>query len=165
MARNPEKSASNLYESFHRYAPKKIGEFNPSFAIPSHVHKQGKSINVLYRSTKVDPETLKKPRKPVDYIHDHEPGVHTYLTKGAGERVAVPAWIRELAAITLLGQCLGFEFENPDGKVVNAEGRAPLPELYATPNGKALLVIDGKRTLIALMWGGKLDVEPRGIVG
>ena len=133
MARNPEKAASNLYESFHRYAPKKIGEFDHRFAIPSHVFKQGKAVNVLYRSSKIDPETLKKPRKPVDYIHDHDPGVHTYLTKGEGTRVAVPEWIRELEALTLLGQCLGFAFQNSDGKEVSAEGRKPLPELYASP--------------------------------
>jgi len=160
-----EKSASNLYEAFHRYPPRKIGEFNSSFKIPPRVFKQGKSINVLYRSGKVDPETLKKPRNPVDYIHDHDPGVCTYLVDGDGDDVAVPHWIRDVDALVLIGKCLGFAFEGPDGESVEAQGKQPLPELYATTNGRALLVIDGKRTLIAIIWGGKLDVEPRGIVG
>jgi hypothetical protein len=32
-------------------------------------------------------------------------------------------------------------------------------------DGKALVVVQGKRKVLALIWGGKLDVEPRGIVG
>lgn len=156
-----------LYEAFHRYPPKKIGEFDPRFAIPSHVYKQGQSINILYRSGKVDPETLKKPKKPVDYIHDHEHGCCTYLptSERGGDRVEVPDWIREVEGLELLGLCLGFKFEGPDGPV-EAEGAAPLPELYAHPDdGAALFVVQGKRDLIAIIWGGTLRVEPRGIVG
>jgi hypothetical protein len=166
MARDPEELAAGLYEDFHRYPPRKVGEFGAGFKIPDRVHRQGKSINVLYRSGKVDPETLKKPRKPVDYIHEHDSkGVTTYLTKGDGPGASTPDWLRDADALVLLGSCLGFAFEGPRGKLVTAEGRAPLPELYATTNGKALLVIQGKRDLIALVWGGKLNVEPRGIVG
>ncbi len=160
-----EKKARHLYEAFHRYEPRKIGEFHPDFVIPNRAFKQGKAIDVLYRSSKVDPETLKKPRKPVDYIHEHDPGVFTYLPDGAGKDVATPAWIRDADALVLLGQCLGFKFDGPNGKVVSAEGREPLPELYTTENGKALFVIQGKRQLIAIIWGGGLNVEPRGIVG
>ena len=160
-----EKKASHLYEAFHRYKPRKIGAFNPSFVVPPHVFKQGKAIDVLYRSSKVDPETLKKPRKPVDYIHEHDPGVFTYLPEGEGDRIETPSWIRDIDALVLLGKCLGFKFKDPDGKVVGAEGREPLPELYTTENGKALFVIQGKHQLIAIIWGGGLNVEPRGIVG
>lgn len=159
-----KKKAADLYEAFHRYEPKKIGEFHPSFIIPSHVYKQGPSVNVMYRSGKVDPSTLKKPRKPVDYIHDHDKGVNTYLVKGEGQRVETPGWIQELAALTLIGQCLGFAFKDPEGKLVEAEGKRPLPELYAAPNGRALLVVEGKSKLVAIIYGGRLDVEPRGIV-
>jgi hypothetical protein len=162
-----ESAATNLYEAFHRHPPRKIGEFSSRFTIPSHVYKQGRSINVLYRSRKVDPETLKAPRGPVDYIHDHKKGVVTYLVDGDGDgdRVATPPWIRDLDALVLLGECLGFKFEAPDGSVVEAKGKRPMPELYATTNGKALVVVQDKREVIALIWGGKLDVEPRGIVG
>lgn len=160
-----EKKASNLYEAFHRYPPRKVGEFDPSFKIPEYVFKQGRSIDILYRSNKVDPETLKKPRKPVDYIHEHDAGVATYLPTGTGERIRTPDWICNADALVLLGKCLGFKFEGPDGKLVEAEGASPLPELYTTVDGKALVIVDDKCSLIAIMWGGKLGVEPRGIVG
>jgi hypothetical protein len=160
-----EKAARNLYEAFHRHPPRKIGEFAPSFVIPHRVFKQGKAIDVLYRSNKVDPETLKTPRRPVDYIHEHDPGVFTYLAEGDGTSVATPHWVRDADALVLLGKCLGFKFTGPDGELVEAQGKNPLPELYATTNGKALLVIDDKCSLIAVMWGGELGVEPRGIVG
>lgn len=159
-----EKKAARLYEDFHRYKPRKVGEFDPSFEIPSHLIKQGKSVDILYRSSKVDPETLKKPRRPIDYIHEHDSGVVTYLPDGEGDRIATPSWIREIDALVLLGKCLGFKFEGPNGKIVEAEGKSPLPELYTTVDGKALLVVDDKCILIAIMWGGRLGVEPRGIV-
>lgn len=175
MSKAPS-SATDLYEAFHRYPPKKVGEFAPGFRIPPRARKQGRAIDVLYRSTKVDPETLKQPRKPVDYIHEHDPGVITCLTGstypkwraqdgGAGEFVEVPGFLREANALVLLGQCLGFKFEDPDGNAIEATGDAPLPELYTTTNGRALLVVQSKREIIALMWGGRLSVEPRGIVG
>lgn len=164
MAPGPKKAAA-LYEAFHRHPPRKVGEFHSSFAIPDHLFKQGSSVDVLYRSTKVDPETLKKPRKPVDYIHEHDPGVATYFADGDGERIATPAWIRDIDALVLLGDFLGCKFKDQAGKIIEIEGTKPLPELYATVDGKALVVVDGKRTLIAIVWGGKLGVEPRGIVG
>jgi hypothetical protein len=154
-----------IYEGFHRFAPRKVGEFHPRFKLPSRVNKQGPSVDVLYRSDKTDPETFKKPRKPQDYIHEHDSkGVYTYLPRGPGELIETPDWIRDAKALSCLGKCLGFKFKR-DGKVVEAVGKDPLPELYTTANGKALIIIQGKRDVLALVWGGKLDVEPRGIVG
>jgi hypothetical protein len=63
-----------------------------------------------------------------------------------------------------LGQCLGFEYESPSG-AIEAVTEPPLPELYTITTGRALLVIQGKRRICALIWGGKLRVESRGIVG
>lgn len=159
------KKAVAIYEGFHRFEPRKVGEFHPSFKLPSRVNKQGESIDVLYRSDKVDPETLKKPRRALDYIHEHDSkGVFTYLPRGPGELVEVPDWIRDTKALAKLGDCLGFKFKR-DGKTVTAKGKKPLPELYCTPNGRALIIVQDKRDVLALVWGGKLDVEPRGIVG
>jgi hypothetical protein len=50
-----------------------------------------------------------------------------------------------------------------DGR--EAEGRAPLPDLCCTPDGKCLLVVQGKRKVLAMMWGGALGVFARGIDG
>lgn len=172
MTQNAD-DAAELYEDFHQYEPVKIGQFEAEFRLPQRVYKQGKALNVMYRSSKTDPETGKIPRKPVDYIHDHDSeGVTTYLVDGEGDVVEVPEWIRDATALTCLGKCLGFAFKDPDGKKVDAHGTAPLPELYAIQvrNGwfrkkAALLVIQDKREVIAVVWGGKLVVEPRGIVG
>lgn len=165
------RNATDLYEGFHRYEPRKIGEFAPSFEIPSRVFRQGRAIDVLYRSPKTDPETLKRPRKPIDYIHDHDSrGVTTYLANGDGDEIETPDWIRGAEALTSLGLCLAFTFEDPMGREVKAKGKQPLPELYALqvgwlPTRAALLVVQSKRDVIAIIWGGKLRVEPRGIVG
>lgn len=159
------KNAIAIYEGFHRFGPRKIGEFHPSLKLPSRANRQGESVDVLYRSDKVDPETLKNPRRALDYIHEHDSkGVFTYLPRGPGELVEVPNWIRNATALAKLGDCLGFKFKR-DGKVVTAKGKRPLPELYCTANGRALIVVQDKRDVLALIWGGKLDVEPRGIVG
>lgn len=163
MRRSPE--AIRLYEDFHRFEPKEIGYFKDGLCIPSHVYLQGPAINVMYRSDKIDPATLKKPRKPVDYIHEHEDGVHTYLVDGDGKRTEVPRWLVDCDTLVLMGGCLGFSFRDPNGDEVEAECKKPLPELYSTPNGKALLVIEKKSTIVAITWGGRLGVEPRGIVG
>lgn len=159
----PPKEALKLYERFHRYAPRDVGSFASSLTIPTHMRKAGPARWVTYRSAKIDPATLKKPRKPVDYIHEHDPDVFTYLPDGNG--YAVPAEFRDVKALVCLGICLGFSF-NEDGEEIEAEGRAPFPELYASPQGgKCLYVIENRANLVAMIWGGKLRVEGRGIVG
>lgn len=176
MRRNPHRSevgpAVDKYREFHRFDPKDIGPFEPDFSIPDEVVCVGRSLEVLYRSGKVDPETMRKPRRPLSYIHDHEAGVFTHLPawllpvpNDDVELVEVPYWIREAPALTLLGQCLGFAYQPEDGDRVDAEGTRPLPELYCTPDGRALLVVQDKREVLALVWGGTLGVEARGIVG
>lgn len=164
MDREAERAIA-IYEGFHRFSPRKVGEFHPSFKIPSRVNRQGPAVDVLYRSDKVDPETLKKPRSPQNYIHEHDSkGVMAYLPRGPGELVETPDWIREAKALSSLGQCLGLKFTR-DGKLVEGKATKPLPELYTTANGKALIIVQGKRDVLAIVWGGKLNVEPRGIVG
>jgi hypothetical protein len=67
--------------------------------------------------------------------------------------------------LTLLGQCLGFAYYDPESdQEIEAKVTQPFPELYSIPSGKALLVIQSKRTVLALIWGGRLGVEARGIV-
>jgi hypothetical protein len=154
-----------MFEAFHRFKPRVVGSFSPDFHVPAKMAKQGRAINVMYRSDKVDPATLKKPRRPVDYIHEHERGVHTYLTNTPGEMVEVPAWIREVDSLVLLGGCIGFTFDDPRGSEIEAHVNGKMPELYCTPDGRCLMVVQDKTSLIACMWGGSLGVEPRGIVG
>jgi hypothetical protein len=167
VKRIPEEAeeAVDKYVEFHRYEPRRIGEFPASFRIPTHLNRAGRNLHVTYRSGKVDPATLRKPKRPVDYIHEHDAGVVCYTADGDGPRVEVPARFRDVPALTRLGQSLGFAFEDVDGKKVVAESREPYPDLYTTPDGKCLLIIQSRKQVLAMIWGGGLGVFGRGIDG
>lgn len=157
-------AAKEKFEEFHRKKPTKIFERAKS-PIPSKVRKLGKAVFVLYRSSKNDPDTGRPVPKPIDYIHEHDAGVHCYApARGSAATIEVPSFIRDAEALVLLGKCLGFAFKD-DGEQRDAEAIKPYPELYATPCGKALLVIQDKTEVLAIVWGGALGVESRGIVG
>lgn len=160
------KKAVDLYREFHSLEPEHVQEFDRRFRIPEEVFRAGEAAFVLYRSRKVDPATGERPKKSFDYIHKHDPGVRLYFVDEdmGGRARRVPKWIREAPALVRLGHCLGFGFFDDDGGAVEGKGRRPYPDLYTTPNGKALLVIQDRRELIALVWGGRLCVEWRGIV-
>jgi hypothetical protein len=157
--------AIGKYIQFHQHDPHRIGEFHRDLAIPRTVICAGEAVNVLYRSDKLNP-TTGEDEGWIDYIHDHKDGVMAYRCdrQARGPEVEVPSWIRNERALYWLGDCLGFAFRGPDGREGEAQGADPLPELYAIESGRALLVIQGKRRVLALIWGGSLGVEPRGIV-
>jgi hypothetical protein len=157
--------AEKLFEEFHKYPPTKIGEFHSSFYIPEQATFVGPALFVLYRSSKNDPVTYLKPAKPIDYIHEHKSGVKVYVTdsEGGSER-KVPQRIHNVGELTYLGKCLGFAYIDDEDEEVEAECTGKV-ELYTIPSGKALLVVENKKKVLALIWGGKLNVEPRGIVG
>lgn len=162
------------FEEFHRYEHRKVGEFAKGFRVPSTMLLAGPAIHVTYESAKIDPSTLRKPRNPVAYIHEHDAGVKLYvpaamadeldLDPDATTRVPFAAAGAADATLVCLGNCLGYKFQL-DGKPVEAESVDPLPELYCTPDGKCLLVIQSKRDVLAMMWGGALGVFARGIDG
>lgn len=166
--RNPtddlKRAAVGKYKEFWAMEPTKIGDFPSSFKIPARARDLGKSVHVLYDSLKKDPETLKKPKKPVSYIHEHDAGVHTYACDGQAD-TDVPDFIKGAQALVLLGQCVGFAYKDDEGDVREAQATEPLPDLYCTPDGRALLVIQSRRKVLAMTWGGALGVEARGIVG
>lgn len=158
------------YRQFHAHEPRKIGEFHPDLEIPDVAACMGQAKQVLYRSDKLNPETLED-EGWIDYFHDHDAGVQLYrcdqaaLVDQLADLRTVPAWLRRTRELTWLGKCLGFTYvDQVTGKKCPAKATAPLPELFCTPSGKALLVIQGKRKILAMAWGGRLGVEPRGIV-
>lgn len=162
---NPDREkAIDKYVEFQRLTPNKVGEFAASFSIPTRMRKVGKAKWVTYRSDKIDPATERDPGKPIDYIHEHDAGVCLYVPDGDLD-TDVPHFITDVRALTKLGSCLGFAFVDADGNEGEGKGKRPLPELYCIPSGKALLVIQDKREILAIMWGGILGVEGRGIVG
>jgi hypothetical protein len=167
---DPKEDALERYRLFHRKDHRKTGAFHADLVMPRYVDRLGASVHVLYRSSKVDPDTLENPKRPISYIHEHDSiGVTTYTPRARrGARpVRVPDFIEDAEWFVLLGQCLGIAYRpGRGGTVVELESRGrPVTELYTTPDGHALLVITGKRTLDYLIWGGGLDVRPEGIVG
>lgn len=155
--------AIKMYVDFHQHEPKKVGSFAASLRMPARAVLVGPAAHVLYRSDKLNP-TTGADEGWIDYIHEHDRGVHIYMGGGEGPERAVPAFIRNAKELTWLGMCLGLAYLDEDGREREIKATRPLPELYTTPNGRALLVIQSKRTLLALVWGGRLGVEPRGIV-
>ncbi len=156
--------AEKLFADFHKYEAKRIGEFPSPFYIPESATFVGKGSYVLYRSAKYDPLTYAKPDKPIDYIHDLGNGVRIFrLDIDEGTECQVPQYIHSVETLVLLGKCLGFGYLDEDGDEVEATCKSC--DLYVIPSGKALLIVEKKQRVLALIWGGKLNVEPRGIVG
>ena len=164
------------YEDFQAFSPRMIGTLR-GLVIPTQICLVGEAVQTLYRSDKWE-------NKKHDYYHDHDPGVRIGRTDVSGAKanpvdapdtlgpmVAVPAEIagkRDGIAIYKLGDCLGFTYSTPEGETIEAKVRSPLPELYATASRKVLLVIDTSGSVakvLAILWGGSLRVEDRGIVG
>lgn len=158
------KRAEQLFADFHKYEASRIEAFPASFSIPDAANLAGPAVHVLYRSAKCDPITYIKPDAAIDYIHEHKTGVRVYrLDSDDGVERSVPKYIHGVTTLVKLGKCLGFAYIDGGGDVI--EATCTNCDLYAIPSGKALLVVEKKRNVLALIWGGKLDVEPRGIVG
>lgn len=159
--------AIRMFRRFHTRDWRGEGDFHRDLEIPEHVACLGDAKHVLYASDKLNPETGED-EGWIEYIHEHSSGVHVYqpVPRASAdlELVRVPAWIRNVDQFTWLGRCLGFQYKDERGRACDVKGTQPLPELYAIPSGKALVVIQSKRKLLAMIWGGKLAVERRGIV-
>jgi hypothetical protein len=158
--------ALRKYLEFHGQDPRKIGQFHRDLVIPERAVCVGVATQVLYRSDKLNPTTLED-EGWIDYFHDHDDGVQLYRTDrkvSEGVERAVPKWLRDVSSLTWLGYCLGFSYSDHAGAECSADASKPLPELFCVPSGRALLVIQNKRSVLAMMWGGRLGVENRGIV-
>lgn len=143
------KKALELYETFYQFEPSSVVE--SSLTIPKVVSRVGRMVSVMYASNKWE-------RKTNYYKHDHESPVYLY-EPGGGTKV--PKFITSVDAMPTLGKCMGLVYDDGDGeKSVAFTGC----DLYAIPSGKALVVVKGRRSVVALIWGGKLGVEGRGIV-
>lgn len=176
-AGGPSADGVAKFREFHRKDPRTTGAFHPELAratagavwnCPRQVVLLGDAKHVLYRSDKVDPETLKQPKKPIDYIHEHDSmGVQTFAPIGfatRARRVDVPDFIRQTDTLVRLGDYLGLAYQPARGRQVDMEGFRGM-ELYCTPCGHALLVIEDKCHLLFLVWGGDLGVKDVGIIG
>ncbi len=160
------KKALGLYRRFHQFEPHKVGEFAKGFSIPTEVHHVGQAKTMFYTSDKLNPETHDD-EGWISYYHEHKPGVKFCVVRPEtdSDLISVPSRICTVDALIRLGDCEGFEYEDFNGKIVKAESTGRPPEWYTTPSGKALLIVQDKRTVVAVLWGGQLHVEARGVVG
>lgn len=169
MSSNPKRNlrkAERLFETFHSYDPIKVGSFHRQFRIPREASHVGEATVMYYMSDKLNPISGKD-EGWIPYFHEHGGGVRMYIP-GDIEGVElrkIPKWIWNTEALVRLGDCDGFEFVDFDDNVVKAKATGTKPEWYCTPSGKALLVIQSKRSVLALAWGGTLSVGWRGVVG
>jgi hypothetical protein len=152
--------AERLYREFHQHEPRKL--IVSSGRMPTRARLVGPAIEVQYRSNKKDPSTGQQPRSPIDYYHLHDEGVKVYVTDGRAD-TAVPAYIAKEKELVLLGTCLGA-WADDDDQEIELKVVKPFPKLYAIPSGRALLIVQDEREILALIWGGRLGVEARGIV-
>jgi hypothetical protein len=159
--------AIKMFRKFHTRDWRGEGDFHGDLKIPNEIYLVGNAVHTLYASDKLNP-TDGKDEGWIEYIHEHEHAVKVYSTDpragGDGQLTKVPAWIRNCDQFTWLGKSLGFAYRDGSGTKHDVDATAPLPELYTIPSGKALLIIQGKRRLLAMLWGGRLAVERRGIV-
>lgn len=174
-----------MYTEFHKFGPNAEGRFAATLVIPDEVYLVGNAEWVFYASTKWE-------KKQNFYMHEHGWGVKTYLTDGGYDTTPVPDKWRYVETLVRLGECrggpktlpstlkeigqhvgkdanegkgLGFVWKDPDGNLDGAITASPYPELYCTPDGKCLLVIEAKRKIRAMIWGGGMSVKDVGIVG
>ena len=159
-ARPPRDLSRGLkkYFEFQQLDPKDTGYFNSRMRIPASIYLAGPAVQTMYRSSKWGDGSH-------DYYHDHDAGVRVGIAGDAvGPIVRVPKFIRDASTLVLLGKCLQFTYLDADDEQIDVKARGTLPELYCIPSGKALIVVQGKSRLLAIIWGGRLGVEERGIV-
>ncbi len=155
------RAAVEVFEDFHDFDHRRIGKFDGRMRIPSAVWVPGPCKYVTYKSDKWGKGTY-------EYIHTITsfPRVRIGLVEkfDGARRVTVPARVQKVEAVTLIGRCTGFSYVDVDGEAVECATNAK-HEWFWSPSAKALILVEGKRRVVAVVWGGKLNVEPRGIVG
>lgn len=156
-------SAVNVFEGFHAYEQKRSGVLD--IEIPSSVRYGGPCTWVTYRSDKWGDKN--SDGSTPEYIHEitSYPNVFCGLIGGGGgRRRKVPKKIQRIQVVAQLGlAALGAAFVEDGDEVEMKFPRGT--RWYWSARARVLLAVQSKRKLLAMVWGGKLDVEPRGIVG
>lgn len=150
--------AVRLFEDFHQYEPKDARPLPASVVVPEFVELVGACTYVTYRSDKWNDGTH-------DYVHDIESFPRVKVGKvSRGGTYRLPARISDAATLVALNKrALGFGYEEQSGELVDATARNC--QWFWHPGGKALLLIQDRKRLKVVIWGGKLDWKPQGLVG
>lgn len=156
------KTGLRKHYQFHGKDPNDVGVFSASFQIPTRIGLVGKALFSAYRCSKK--HGTDAPGRVISYHHDHEGGTRVYKISSRTTQVVVPAYIRNAETLVRLGTCVGVAYADPEGnEYVGLDDKRS--DLFCTPNGHALLVVTDRRKLEVMIWGGRLRVLEKGIVG
>jgi hypothetical protein len=151
--------ATKTFENFNEYPSKGASKFAREIIVPERMPSPGPCRWLTYRSNKWNDGTH-------DYIHTiaSYPRVKCAMAGENYPTIKIPAKVREATTLTQIGlRALGFAFEYDDDEY---EAKVPAgTEWFWSQTARALYLIQNKRKLVAVIWGGNLNVEPRGIVG
>lgn len=151
--------ATKTFEDFNEYPSKGATKFAREIVVPERMPSPGPCRWLTYRSNKWNDGTH-------DYIHTitSYPRVKCAMAGEKYPTIKIPIKIREANTLTQIGlRALGFAFEYDDHEY---EAKVPAgTEWFWSQTARALYLIQNKRKLVALIWGGTLNVEARGIVG
>lgn len=149
------------FARFHNFDPKRV-EYSSLANIPKTICVVGYCEWVTYRSDKWREGTH-------DYIHEitsYPKVVVGVVGSTDGQIRKVPKRIQNTRSVSLIGKCLGWGHMGIDG---DGEGQEARPrgnyEWWWSSPGKALIVTHNRRKVVAIVWGGELNMEARGIVG
>lgn len=152
------RNAAADFATFHNFDPKRV-DYAPRVTVPSQIPVVGSCEWVLYRSNKWGEGTH-------DYIHEitsHPRVMVGIVGDRGGKMTKVPKRIQQTKSVSLIGKCLGWQFTDKDGE--SMETKVTRCQWWWSKPGRALLAVEDKRRIVAIVWGGKLNVEARGIVG
>lgn len=164
----PPTRAIAAFRRFHSRDWRGEGDFHADFDIPAQMTCAGHMLDTAYESDKLNPSTGED-EGWIAYNHKHDKNVMIAVPTRRSDQhmVAVPDWIRRETELVWLGTCLELKYQELEtGRTAMLEGTNPKPDIFFTPKAgrAALLVVQSKRRLMAIIWGGKMQVQRRGIV-
>ena len=158
--------AQKAWEIFHAKTPepsKDIRLQGKARNWPTKWGYCGKVHTIYYSSDKWEEDG-----NYINYYHDHGKGIGCWLPKGSepwltSKRMPIKKFPQ---SVSVLGYCLGWDYERPDEKgLFRAEQETGDELLCCFPNRKSLVVVSPRQGAVALVSGPGLVVEARGIVG
>jgi hypothetical protein len=154
--------AVKLFEGFHEYEMKDTGRFDPKLTIPRFVFSPGACAEVRYRSNKWGDGSILY-YHPIDSFPKVTVGL---LRQHEGKPRRLPAAVSSMdQALIRIGSCVKDSVIFEDGEGDASVSFPAKSEWFFSPSSRALFVISQRRHLHCVIWGGKLNVENRGIVG